>query len=57
MKTLTLTIALLAMMLLINCDQDDDPNKKVTGTGPVVSKTLNLSAFDKIQNMGVSIFM
>lgn len=56
MKTLTLAIALLAMMSLMNCDQDNDPNKKVTGTGPVVSKTLNLSTFDKIQNTGVSNF-
>ncbi len=50
---------LLAGVLLFafnGCDTDGDlnNNEKVIGTGPVVTQTLDLKSFQRIENMGVS---
>jgi len=50
---------LLAGILLIafnGCDTDGDLNNtnKVIGTGPVVTQTLDLKSFQRIENMGVA---
>ena len=37
------------------CEDDKDSNK-VVGTGPIVTKNLEFSAFDKIENTGVANF-
>lgn len=46
----------LLIILFIGCDPDDDPQNErlVIGTGPVVTQTLSLPAFDRIMNAGVA---
>lgn len=38
------------------CEDDKDSKNKVVGTGPIVTKNLAFSAFDKIENTGVANF-
>jgi len=58
MKFLQLLLAINVIILFTLCESGDgpNPNRKVTGTGPVVSKTLNLQSFSKIENTGVANF-
>lgn len=58
MKFLKLLLAVSVIFLFTLCDSEDDPNpnNKVTGIGPVVTKTLNLPPFSKIENTGVANF-
>jgi len=58
MKVFTLFLALLALTSLTKCDFSDNqnPDNKIIGAGPIVSDTLDLAAFDKIENTGVANF-
>ncbi len=53
----TAFLAGLTFMIHTGCE-DNDPgtvdNRKVVGTGPVVSKTLTLEEFSKIENTGIA---
>lgn len=50
------TIALLALTQT-GCEEDSEPNPEtITGTGPVVTKTLELQAFNKIELTGAANF-
>jgi hypothetical protein len=46
----------LIFMILSGCEKNDpaDNTRQIIGTGPVVTKTLTLDAFSKIQNSGVA---
>ena len=56
MKSLYYLLPGLLIAALIGCSENDDqnPNKKVIGTGPVVTQTLNLPSFSKIENAAVA---
>ncbi len=56
MKVFTLFLAFFTMISLSRCDLNDDqnPDNKIIGTGPIVTENLNLDAFDKIENTGVA---
>lgn len=56
MKNLHYLLSGFLIVALIGCSENDyqNPNKKVIGTGPVVTQTLNLPAFSKIENTGVA---
>lgn len=56
MKSFSLILIFFTIISFVMCDQDDDPipDKKITGIGPIVSETLNLPPFDKIENTGVA---
>lgn len=58
MKSFRLLLAFVVLLSFTMCDSDDDanPTNKVTGTGPVVAKTVNFPPFDKIENTGVANF-
>jgi hypothetical protein len=52
-------VSLLFCLLIIvfaGCEQNDSPgdDRKVVGTGPIVSETLDLSDFSNIENTGVA---
>jgi len=58
MKTMYcyLCVALL-FMVTTGCEDNGEPDKKtIVGTGPVVTKNLDLTSFDKIENTGVANF-
>jgi hypothetical protein len=58
MKTSKFSILVAILFLLTaGCeDNDNKNNKNIVGEGPIVSKTLELSSFDKIANEGVADF-
>ena len=58
MKSYYLSLAFILLLAFTMCDSDDDqnPNKKITGAGPIVTKTLNFPSFNKIENTGVANF-
>jgi len=58
MKSYYLLQAFMLLLAFAMCDSDDDqnPNKKISGTGPVVTKTLSFQPFHKIENTGVANF-
>jgi len=45
----------LIIILFVRCDPDDNPQHErvIIGSGPVVTQTLHLPAFDRIMNAGV----
>lgn len=43
------------LMFTTGCE-DDEPNNKIVGMGPVVTKNLDFSSFNKIENIGVANF-
>lgn len=47
----------LLILIATGCEENNgtDPDK-VTGTGPIVTKSLDLTTFDKIENIGVANF-
>ena len=58
MKSLNLLSAFVVLLSFTMCDSDNDlnPNKKIIGTGPIVTKTLSFPSFSKIENTGVANF-
>lgn len=58
MKSLYLLLTFVLILSFTMCDSDDNqnPNNKITGTGPIVTKTLSLQPFNKIENTGVANF-
>jgi hypothetical protein len=58
MKTLNLVLAFVVIISFTMCDLDDgpNPNNKITGSGPVITKTLSFPPFNKIENTGVANF-
>lgn len=55
--TFYLTILALLSFAITGCEEDSDPNPEIiTGTGPVVTKTLELPSFNKIELTGTADF-
>ena len=56
-KLFYLLAATVILLIAAGCEEDDGKDtNKVVGTGPIVTKTLDLSDFDKIENIGVADF-
>jgi len=58
MKYFKIGFYIFSFAICISCELNDDqyPDNNITGTGPVVSKTLNLQSFDRILHHGVADF-
>jgi hypothetical protein len=58
MKSLNILLGMVVLLILSTCNLNDDqnPNNPIIGVGPVVTETLNLSEFTKIENTGVANF-
>lgn len=58
MKSLYLLLTFVVIISFTMCDLDDgpNPNNKITGSGPVITKTLSFPPFNKIENIGVANF-
>lgn len=58
MKYLKILVIFTLTGTLTMCELHDEegPDNKITGTGPLVTKTLNLQSFNKIENSGVADF-
>jgi len=56
MKWLPFLLPAISFIFLTGCDTEDDPSnsKKIIGTGPIVTETLDLQPFQKIENSGVA---
>ena len=56
MKTSYYLLVISVLLLSTTGCEDDKDSNKVVGTGPIVTKNLEFSAFDKIENTGVANF-
>lgn len=57
MKTSYYSILVAVFFLITSgCEDNGETDKKITGTGPIVTKNLNFATFDKIENTGVANF-
>ena len=54
MKTFYFSLVTTLFFLLISGCEDGQHNIKVNGTGPIVTRTLDLSSFNKIEHTGVA---
>lgn len=56
MKYLQSVLSGILVVSLVGCFSNDDSqdNKKVIGTGPVITQTLDLKSFQNIQNTGIA---
>ena len=56
-RTIYLTIIALLTIVITGCEEDSNPDPEViTGTGPVVTNTLELPSFNKIELTGTADF-
>jgi hypothetical protein len=50
-------VAALFILIAAGCEEDEGNNeKRIVGTGPIVTKNLDFSSFNKIENTGVADF-
>ena len=54
MKTLNYSLVIALFLLMLSGCEDGHNSIRIDGTGPIVSKNLDLSPFDKIEHTGVA---